>query len=303
MVLERLSAYLVFLKDQDVNWNLSTLSLLGKFLKDYRIQESIWLLNRHQKYDVADLLEYQLKQVLMCAPEAKKEPLGGGATQTWLISFDHGVESEQQIRAVYKPHQANLSSHVGSEVATYLVDRFLKTDLVPLTISRNLDGPKAGSLQYFIKGAVKMSDPSLPEEHKHKTSRMYLLDFLTKNIDRGDYFSEKKIKFEYNYLYLPSLNQLIAIDNSWALRGNYFPAKVKGYWVDKRHKYEKKYSFPKDQVPDPIIYTRVKNLDEEILHETLDGIISDTAINKILKRQPKVLGAFEKAENFEMPVG
>ena len=113
-----LRSYLVFLKDQDVNWNLSTLSLLGKFLKDYRIQESIWLLNRHQKFDVADLLEYQLKQVLMCAPEAKKEPLGGGATQTWLISFDHGVESEQQIRAVYKPHQANLSSHVGAEVAT-----------------------------------------------------------------------------------------------------------------------------------------------------------------------------------------
>ncbi|MFK7822943.1 MAG: hypothetical protein AB8G05_02225 [Oligoflexales bacterium] len=294
--------YLSFAKE-DVHWDEQALSLLARFLKDYRIQESIWLLNRYGQTQLGDKLEASLKHLLLCAPISSKEPQGGGATKTWLLSFNHVDSPDLQIRAIYKPQQANLSSHVGSEVATYLVDRLLQTDIVPLTISRKVDQKKLGSLQYFIKDAKKISDPHLPDMNKHKSAQMYLLDYLTKNIDRGDFYSRRKIKFEYNYLYLPSLDQPIAIDNSWALRGNFLPAKLKRYWVDKRHSYEKSYVFPQDQVPAAAFYTRVKNLNAQILYQTLDGIIAKAAINKILKRRRKVLRAFEAAAHPSLPGG
>ena len=283
------------LENCEKNEDEQAVSLLRVFLETYRIQESIWLLNRLGEDKLGNKLELSLKHLLLCTPISSKEPLGGGATKTWLLGFNHVSSPDLQIQAVYKPQQANMSSHVGSEVATYLVDRLLKTDVVPLTISRKVNGKKSGSLQYFIKDAKKISDPTLPDRKKHKSAQMYLLDYLTKNIDRGDFYSRKKIKFEYNYLYLPSLDQPIAIDNSWALRDNFLPAKLKGYWVDKRHSFEKKYAFPEDQVPTLSFYTRLKNLSAKTLHDNLDGTISKVAVDKILKRKDKVLRAFEES--------
>lgn len=275
-------------------WPEQAISLLEGFLAKYRIQESIWLLNRHKQRQLGDKLEASLHQHLLCAPISSMDPLGGGATQTWLLSFKNPDQAEHpQVKAVYKPQQANLSSHVGSEVATYRIDRLLQTDLVPLTVSRKVKGKNSGSLQYFIKDAKKISDPDLPNSKKQKTARMYLLDFLTKNIDRGDFLSPKKIKFEYNYLYLPSLDQLVAIDNSWALRSNYLPAKLKSYWVDKRDASEKRYRFPNQQKPELEFYVRLEKLDADTLHANLDGVICSVAIEKVLKRKAKVLRAFE----------
>ncbi|NDG85203.1 MAG: hypothetical protein EBX52_09240 [Proteobacteria bacterium] len=68
------------------------------------------------------------------------------------------------------------TSGMNKEVAAFLFDRMLKTDLVPLTVIRT-EGEITGSAQLFVEGVMRT-------DRKYKTPAMKIFDFLIDTFDR-----------------------------------------------------------------------------------------------------------------------
>ena len=116
---------------------------------------------------------------------------------------------------------------------------------------------------------------------------MLLLDFLMENRDR----------YAGNYMYLGSLNKMVAIDNGWGLRGNGIVETIKGFFIDRRawkQRWGKMY-FPQYLEFDPNYYFKLRDLEKSILLETFIPLIGTIASNKLLDRQKKVLDALKLA--------
>gem|GEM_PF-3627235 len=68
------------------------------------------------------------------------------------------------------------TSGMNKEVAAFLFDRMLKTDLVPLTVIRT-EGDVTGSAQLFVEGVIR-------KDGLFRTSAMRVFDFLVDTFDR-----------------------------------------------------------------------------------------------------------------------
>jgi len=116
---------------------------------------------------------------------------------------------------------------------------------------------------------------------------MLLLDFLMQNRDR----------YASNYMYLKSLNKMIAIDNGWGLRGNGIVETIKGFFIDRRTWKQRcgQIYFPPKLKFDQTHYSKLQNLDKSTILETFIPLIGTIATHKFLDRQKKVLDALNLA--------
>ncbi len=254
--------------------------IYGTFIEDHKYQEAIWLLQIYGYSKEAADIEQWLQQYMSTAKTISKKVLGGGATQTYLLTLANG------ITGVFKPKQLNPSANLSSEAGAYRLDQLLNLNIVPCTVIRKVHFFKQeGSFQYFIADAQLAS--SLEKEKQIKPATMLLLDFLMKNRDR----------YAGNYMYLRSLNKMVAIDNGWGLRGNGIVETVKGFFIDRRAWKQRwgQIYFPPSLEFDQIHYFKLRDLKKSILHETFIPLIGTVATNKLLDRQKKVLDALNQA--------
>ncbi len=260
-------------------------SLVGDFLANSRYQEAIWLLNALDEKSSALEIKNALYNYMQTGEIVRIEPLGGGSTPTQKVIFANGISGVFKAKVTFKKNglflSGYLSTNIRSEASAYIVDQLLELDLVPMTILRQV-GAQFGSLQYFVKGAI--SAENLTAQERVKPAKLLLLDYFIKNIDRST----------HNYMYMPSLNKFIAIDNSWSLRNTSMLSKIKSYGVDKRTASEVQRQFPLDQVPSEAEYQRLKNLDPAKIEEELKSILKPEALAKLIARRQKVLASIEE---------
>jgi len=250
------------------------------FIDNHKYQEAIWLLQIYGYFKEAACIEQWLQQYMATANVISKEVLGGGATQTYLLTLANG------IAGVFKPKQFNPSANLNSEAGAYRLDQLLNLNIVPCTVIRKVHFFKQeGSFQYFVTDAQLAS--SLEKEKQIKPVTMLLLDFLMKNRDR----------YAGNYMYLKSVNKMVAIDNGWGLRGNGIVETIKGFFIDRRtwkQRWGQVY-FPPSLEFDQIHYFKLRDLEKAILLETFTPLIGIIATNRLLDQQKKVLDALNLA--------
>ena len=250
------------------------------FIEDHKYQEAIWLLQVYGYSKEAAYIEQWLQHSMSTANAISKEVLGGGATNTYLLTLDNG------IAGVFKPKQFNPSANLNSEAGAYQLDQLLDLNIVPCTVIRKVHFFKQeGSFQYFVADAQLAS--SLEKEKQIKPVTMLLLDFLMENRDR----------YAGNYMYLGLLNKMVAIDNGWGLRGNGIVETIKGFFIDRRAWKQRwgQMSFPPDQEFDQNHYFKLRDLEKPILLETFIPLIGTIATHRLLDRQKKVLDALNLA--------
>ncbi|NOQ12871.1 MAG: hypothetical protein GQ583_00115 [Methyloprofundus sp.] len=258
----------------------SAQQIYAMFIDDYKYQEAIWLLQLYGYFKEAACFEQWLQQYMSTANAVSQKVLGGGATSTYLVTLDNG------ITGVFKPKQYNPSANLNSEAAAYRLDQLLNLNIVPCTVIRKVHFFKQkGSFQYFVADAQLAS--SLEKEKQIKPATMLLLDFLMENRDR----------YAGNYMYIESLDKMLAIDNGWGLRGNGIVETIKGFCIDRRSWKQRwgQIYFPPNLKFEQIYYFKLRDLKKSIVSETFTSLIGTVATNKLLERQKKVLDALSQA--------
>ena len=250
--------------------------IYARFIDAHKYQEAIWLLQIYGYSKEATCFEQWLQQYMSTASAISQKVLGGGATKTYLVTLANGISG------VFKPKQYNPSANFNSEAGAYRLDQMLSLNVVPCTVVRKVHFFKQeGSFQYFVADAQLAS--SLEKEKQVKPVTMLLLDFLMENRDR----------YAGNYMYLESLDKMLAIDNGWGLRGNGIVETIKGFFIDRRtwkQRWGQVY-FPLGLEFDHVHYCKLRDIDKSILSETFSSLIGIVATNKLLDRQKKVLDA------------
>lgn len=250
------------------------------FLDTHKYQEAIWLLHIYGHANVAAAIEQWLQQYMLTATAISYKVLARGATKTYLVTLTNGISG------VFKPEQFNPSANLHSEAGAYRLDQLLNLNIVPCTIIRKVPFfNKQGSFQYYLADAELAS--SLDKAMQVKPVTMLLLDFLMENRDR----------YAGNYMYLESLNKMVAIDNGWGLRGNGLVETIKGFFIDRRpwkHRWGRM-SFPPDLEFDQALYLKLQDLDNSMLQDTFIPLIGTVATDKFIDRQKKVLEALTQA--------
>ncbi len=250
------------------------------FLDNCQYQEAIWLMQINGHSKKAASLALWLQHYMKTAETIRYEVLGGGATKTYLVTLTNG------ITGVFKPKQYNPSANLNSEAGAYQLDQLLNLSIVPCTVIRKVHFFKhEGSFQYFVTDAQLAS--SLNKENQIKPVTMLLLDFLMENRDR----------YAGNYMYLKSLNKMIAIDNGWGLRGNGLVETIKGFCIDRRPWKQKwgQIYFPPNLEFDHSYTLKLRDLEESIVIETFNSLIGTIATYKLLDRKKKVIDALTLA--------
>ena len=250
------------------------------FINGNKYQEAIWLLQIYGYSKEAASVEQWLQQYMLTAIAISQKKLGGGATKTYLVTLANG------IAGVFKPKQFNPSANINSEAGAYRLDLLLNLNIVPCTVIRKVHFFKQeGSFQYFVTDAQLAS--SLEKERQIKPVTMLLLDFLMENRDR----------YAGNYMYLRSLNKMVAIDNGWGFRGNGLVETIKGVCIDRRNWKQRwgQIYFPPGIEFDQTHYFKLRDLENSTLIETFNSLIGTVATNKLLERQKKVLDALTQA--------
>ncbi len=264
----------------EVELPVSIQQIYETFIDDHKYQEAIWLLHIYGYSKEAAYIEQWLNQYMSTASAISKKILGGGATNTYLLTLPNGISG------VFKPKQFNPSANLNSEAGAYRLDQLLNLNIVPCTVIRKVHFFKQeGSFQYFVVDAQLAS--SLEKEKQIKPVTMLLLDFLMENRDR----------YAGNYMYLRSLNKMVAIDNGWGLRGNGVVETIKGFCIDRRTWKQRwgQIYFSQNLEFDQIHYFKLRDLEKSILLETFIPLIGTIATNKLLDRQKKVLNALNLA--------
>ncbi|MCK5356604.1 MAG: hypothetical protein KAJ63_15920, partial [Methyloprofundus sp.] len=264
----------------EVELPASTQQIYENFIDNHKYQEAIWLLQIYGYSKEAAYLEQWLQQYMSTASAISKKVLGGGATNTYLVTLANG------IAGVFKPKQFNPSANLNSEAGAYKLDQLLNLNIVPCTVIRKVHFFKQeGSFQYFVADAQLVS--SLEKEKQIKPVTLLLLDFLMENRDR----------YAGNYVYLGALNKMVAIDNGWGLRGNGIVEIIKGFCIDRRtwkQRWGQIYFSPTLEF-DQNHYFKLRDLEKSTLLETFIPLIGTIATNKLLDRQKKVLDALNLA--------
>jgi hypothetical protein len=231
-------------------------------------QFTIWDLAKKGSKEKAQELEIEVAFVL-----ENKEPL-----KIFPLSSHPGVqvfEFENGIKGIFKKGSGE-KEHAGSEVTTYLIDRMLGLDIVPITVFRK-HGEEIGSLQLFVesdgrayRGRAFKKAKDFPEGESLKID---FLDYLIRNTDRHI----------ENALFNKTRNKLIAIDHGYSL-GN--PNRA----------YGKPPAIPLSlfQTKEGAeIFARLKALNNTELHRKFDPLIGESAARGFISRKGSAIKAIE----------
>lgn len=170
--------------------------------------------------------EAELERFLLTADVVSIEDIGVGITKPERVTLR---QDGRECRAIFKtvdisrvePGYTNqmesiFTDRYAYEAAAYRIDRMLGIGLVPVTVTREIEG-RRGSLQLWIENAVEMqtaADENLPigdyDLLMQRFMLMYILDAMIYNVDRN--FT--------NVLIRPDSDDFFLIDHSRAFRIN-----------------------------------------------------------------------------------
>ncbi|WP_409479410.1 hypothetical protein [Pseudobdellovibrio sp. HCB154] len=137
-------------------------------------QGDLWYLLESGQADEARDLENRLQQVLHSSAVERLGLLGGGDSKPWLVYF------ENNIVAVIKSEDPGVKHSAQNELAAYALDRALGLNMVPLTVSREIQGQNYTlQLYYPHQNSSQNSEYNSP-----RLADMVLFDFIIANIDR-----------------------------------------------------------------------------------------------------------------------
>lgn len=188
--------------------------LLQSGLNAIELQETIWVDFETGQTNEATTLQNTLYQTLTTGNCQFSGETSTGLSHPLILSCDYGIGGIFKVKRIPFPFEETTTNNAGinsydafgfqltdanSEIAAYTIDQLLNLNIVPMTIRRVFPGKGAGSIQYFVKNTITgTTDESIPGYKKMK-----ILDFIIQNEDRA----------EGNWLYLPSSNRIVAIDN------------------------------------------------------------------------------------------
>jgi hypothetical protein len=114
----------------------------SQFIREFaptgQVQDRLWKTTGREREESRSRVENYLKQ----AP-IEGEPVLIGNSQALLYDLGNGV------RAIWKSQEQTPDRQHTAEIGAYQVDRVLGLDVVPVTVSRVMNG-QAGSLQLFV---------------------------------------------------------------------------------------------------------------------------------------------------------
>jgi hypothetical protein len=162
------------------------------------LQQAIWLygeLEDGESQEKVKELKAELKDILTNGSFEESDLQLGGTVEKKVLVFKNGT------RAVFKlgDDPSVTWSNPRAEVAAYVLDQILGTEIVPMTVLRTIDGV-TGSVQVFVEGAKsgQAKDIFVPN-----FPAIAYFDTVTRNRDRK----------RDNYMKLEEENRLVGIDN------------------------------------------------------------------------------------------
>jgi hypothetical protein len=177
------------------------------------------------------------------------------------------LELKSGKKLIFKDNlETTRTSGMRKEVAAFLFDRLLKTNLVPLTIIR-IEGEVTGSAQFFIEGVHRT-------DRLYKTPAMRVFDFL---IDTFDRTPENVVWSEKNRAY--------AIDHG-------FTFNVAKTAVCPSPTYQASVLDAARKVPG--LMHRLKNLQEAQIRAILEPLVGEAPTNQVLERKTWLVQEFGK---------
>jgi hypothetical protein len=177
------------------------------------------------------------------------------------------LELKSGKKLIFKNNpETTRTSGMNKEIAAFLFDRMLKTNLVPLTVIRT-EGEITGSAQIFVNGVHRT-------DRLYKTPPMRIFDFL---IDTFDRTPENVIWTEGNRAY--------AIDHG-------FTFNVAKTAVCPSPSYQASMIEAAQKVPG--LMHRLKALQESQIRTILEPLIGILPTNQLLERRAWLVQEFEK---------
>lgn len=256
-------------EDLRANPESSPLIEIKDLIEKKAIQEASWIADRKDQERLSDTLLRFVKNTLKRGKIISKKRLGGGITETYLVTFENAQ------KAVWKPdpeswsesfQEESWAANYNAEVASYDISEVLELKLVPITVERTIDDVK-GSLQIFIrKDRKKYSDLSY--------NSMKIFDWLINNRDRhgGNFlrFHGQVVPIDHGLSFQPARNP----------KGINPPLQLTELPIDQSQiDFYKNLSF---------------NLTETVINKIMAGKFSEKSINEFLMRRKRLLQRFQK---------
>ena len=209
-------------------------------------------------------LKVTFEKLLRTARVVSTEELGPGISPNEKVTLSQG---EIELSAIWR-HFSNpkIQDSYIFEVAAYEIDKLLRLDMVPPTVSRTLEGQE-GTLQLWVygcktHGSVRDRAPATPE-WRHQLSRMKTFDHLIGNRDRND--------------------QNILVDATWGI-----------VLVD----HTRSFLDPEtpQELPDRFdrqMIERLRRLNRPILRKRLNGVLTEAQVEGFFERRDALLAHVE----------
>ena len=184
---------------------------LDALLAVSNVQEIIWRLGEEGAAEHANELETLLRQNLEHSAVRDMRVIRDGHTNPWLIELDDG------LRAVFKTIDT-YEDNFRRELLLYRFDHLIGTHVVPITITRTIDG-KTGSMQLFIENSIsaedilqaKLRQLGLSEGYSHRLLLLSTLPQASPVVKTLRLLALERDENPGNYL-LPLVGRQVAID-------------------------------------------------------------------------------------------
>jgi hypothetical protein len=250
--------------------------------QEHKLQELVWAAREARREDIAQAAQKFLIETLETDTVVSKTNSIGGSTEVYLIEFASGA------KGVFKPRAEDwrlvdqsfaVSANYKAEIAASLLDLFLDSRVVPITIEREIDGQR-GSLQIFLPESPTLEAYGFG--HIFELNNLYemiYVDIVIGNLDRG----ARNI--------LVAQGQAVAIDN-----GRAFPPMAKGSGMANMFNDQMDRSIRKYLDLSQLGF--FQKIQKQVTRENLDPILStylsSELIDQIIDRKDRLLAAFEK---------
>lgn len=215
----------------------------------------------------------EVEDMLLTADVVSVEDVGMGVTKpSKTVLQKDGTEFAAAFKPIQKGRQGGFWESYEAEIAAYELDKMLGLNMVPPTITRNVN-KKTGSLQYWVRDCklykeIQDQPPPRPSEWSHQLSTMKLFDVLINNLDRN----------AQNFL-VDGDWHMVLIDHSRAFTSG-----------DKMAKDPKKLPAQFDRK----VVEKVRALDDAALEAALGDLLMGGQVNDILKRRDLLLAHLDK---------
>ncbi len=228
---------------------------------------------------IEELPDSRVAELLSSAKIKRARPLGRGSTRPLLVQL---TESRTRLRGIFKSVEEKLPKNDDGcpekpvdryqhEIAAYRLDRLLGLGMVPVTVSRMVDG-KRGSLQLWLEEAIDRKareayglDVAHPELMPPQYAREKIFDALIGNPDRG----------RSDELFILGESRLLLIDHSKAFCAAFDP-EIEG-------------RLPSPCRIDPMLRQSLESLDATTLSRELGRLLNRGQRKAILDRRDTIL--------------